>query len=694
MYVYLPTAVVGNDRTLITLGHSGEIMDWFYPSKDHAQHIYQCMPCVYLGAPQHGALYWTWGGEWERHQEYAEQTNICMTTIRSEAMGLQITFEDIVPQEGAVLVRRIAVRNLTDKALSSGIFHYGNWYLCGIRTGNSLLFDRQTGTLQQSYRDATLVVGGDALETWQCGKAGTNWANNALYDLQDGLLACSDLEIGDVNWAFGFSIGLPPQDTIERTVVFALGHGVSEALAAWQAAISRGVAALRADRQQADAVWLAPGLRALERALDRPGNSLDSQALVPDLPLPAELVTAYRRSLLCLPLLCGEEGVAVAAPEFDPEFEFCGGYGYFWPRDGAEYVSGLMDAGYPQLAAGFVDWCARHQDPAGFWQQRYFLNGAPGPNWCLPPDRLQIDQVGAVLWAYGKWAKEALSESRMGTDNTDGTDRDTGSLSVKSVPSVIQTEMVRKAADYLRSRLTPLGVHADAFDTWETFIGSFTYSNAAIYAALRVAARVLDAPEYAEAAQKVKNGVLHYFVHDGCLIRGFDQWGKPDRTLDSSALGAIEPFGLLDLNDDTDLKIAEGTLHAVMERLEVDFEGGKAIRRFEGDAYVGGAPACVNTLWMARCCCLVAARWEELGRQDDADRLVERAKVYLTTVLRRATPTGLLPELMQGPSGQRYWAAPHGWAMASFVSAVLLLAKRLSPHPPAPSRSRGEGEIL
>jgi GH15 family glucan-1,4-alpha-glucosidase len=47
-------------------------------------------------------------------------------------------------------------------------------------------------------------------------------------------------------------------------------------------------------------------------------------------------------------------------------------------------------------------------------------------------------------------------------------------------------------------------------------------------------------------------------------------------------------------------------------------------------------------------------------------------------VLRRSTPTGLLPELMQGPSGQRYWAAPHGWAMASFVSGVLMLARLLS----------------
>ena len=67
--------------------------------------------------------------------------------------------------------------------------------------------------------------------------------------------------------------------------------------------------------------------------------------------MPEDLQIAYERSLLCLPLLCGEEGVAVAAPEFDPEFIACGGYGYFWPRDGGEYVSGLIDAGYAQFRA-------------------------------------------------------------------------------------------------------------------------------------------------------------------------------------------------------------------------------------------------------------------------------------------------------------------------------------------------------
>jgi GH15 family glucan-1,4-alpha-glucosidase len=313
-----------------------------------------------------------------------------------------------------------------------------------------------------------------------------------------------------------------------------------------------------------------------------------------------------------------------------------------------------MDAGYPQFAERLFDWCQIHQDPAGLWHQRYFLNGALAPNWCLPPDTLQIDQVGAVLWAYGKMR---LADSSRPAD--------AGHL-----------DMVRRAADYLVSRLTDQGVHANAFDTWESFVGSFTYSNSSIYAGLRAAALVLNEPAYDAAADRIKAGVRAHFMKDDYLIRGFNAGGGRDEVVDSSSIGAIEPFGLLDLKDPQDLEIAEATLRVTRERLEQDWEGGKAIRRFEWDAYVGGVPACVNTLWMARCCLKLAHRLQDLDRAADAAALTEQAQVYLTTVLRRTTPTGLLPELMQGPTGQPFWAAPHGWAMASFVSGVLMLASR------------------
>jgi oligosaccharide amylase len=642
MAVYLSSAVVGNEETLVTLGESGEIMAWFYPHKDHAQNIHQCLPCIYDGKPGEGRLLWSYDEAFSRHQQYLGDSNAVVTTLQAHESGLQIKFTDMVPDGSPVLLRQIEVQNNSETARSVGIFLYGDWNMGGIRTGNTLTFSRGSHLLVQGHHDVTAVIGGDAVEQWQCGKAGLEWGHNARHALGHGQLWCQDLELGDVSWAIGFRAELQPGQSMTRQLIFALGRTQREAIDTWNDANEKTFAEHLKARRLADEAWLKPGLKAL------PNVEV----------LPVELVTAYKRSLLCLPLLTGPEGVALAAPEFDFEFISCGGYGYFWPRDGAEYLSGLLDAGYPQFSEKIFDWCARHQDPTGLWHQRYFLNGELGPNWCLPPDMLQVDQVGALLWGYGKWLNSQPKRYK---------------------PKAAHAEMVRRAADYLLSRLTEKGVHANAFDTWETFVGSFTYSNAAIYAAFVTAHQVLGDAKYEEGAQRVKEGVLKHFVRNGdknheYLVRGFNAAGDPDNVVDSASLGAIEPFGLLDLSNPADLKLAEGTLREISNRLECDWEGGRAIRRFEWDAYVGGVPACVNTLWMARCSLTIAARLRELGRTQEAEALTEKAQTYLVTVLRRTTPTGLLPELMQGPTGQRYWAAPHGWAMSSFVSGVLMLA--------------------
>ena len=676
MPVYLPTSVLGNINNLVTLGQSGEVMAWFYPHKDAFQHITSCLPCVYFGDGGRGQLHFCFESTFSREQQYLGDSNVLQTTLTSGDLELQ--FEDVMPDNWPLLARRIRVSNNGSSRWNGGIYHLGDWKMGGHREGNGARFDSTDQMLLQNHREFALAVGGDGLESHHLGKAGANWSNNARYALERGVLASNELEIGDVNFAVGFYVDLAPGESVERTLYFALGQSESLAKNVLSVGRARGFEWFKDERLRLDSAFLERGLATLAGAglapsFDEEAQTEPEEDAIPALPespevesvesvdsvisLAPELVAAYKRSLLALPLLNGEEGAAVAAPEFDPEFISCGGYGYHWPRDGGEYVSGLLDAGYPEFARGFFEWCARHQDVRGLWHQRYHLNGESAPNWCLPPDTLQIDEVGAVGWAFGK--------------------------TLSSLPGFPVSDefkrMLALASDYLMSRLDEkTGVHQNAFDTWETFIGSFTYSNAAIYAHLVTAANVCDEPKFAIAASRVKSGVLRHFVRETNgvrhLVRGFKQDGSPDETVDSANLGAIEPFGLLDLSIDSELELALGTIQIITEKLEVDWQGGRALRRFEGDEYVGGVPACVNTLWMARCCLRVAGELKTRGRGDEANVLIERAEGFLKVVLKRATATGLLPELMQGPEGQTFWAAPHGWAMASFVSGVLKLA--------------------
>ena len=181
MPVFLPTSIIGNARNLVTLGHSGELMGWFYPHKDADQHITTCLPCAYIGDGGRGKLSYFFEQDWSREQRYLLDSNVLQTTL--EGFGLRVTLTDVMPDDADVLYRQIRVENVSSERCNGGFYHYGHWKIGGHHQGNGLVFHHAERVLTQSQRAASLAVGGDALESWHCGKAGENWAHNARYAL-------------------------------------------------------------------------------------------------------------------------------------------------------------------------------------------------------------------------------------------------------------------------------------------------------------------------------------------------------------------------------------------------------------------------------------------------------------------------------------------------------------------------------
>jgi len=239
--------------------------------------------------------------------------------------------------------------------------------------------------------------------------------------------------------------------------------------------------------------------------------------------------------------------------------------------------------------------------------------------------------------------------------------------------------VVEKAANYLSGQLDPiLKLHRQGCDLWETFHGSFTYTNAAIYAGLHAAARLSEQTNHnaglgwRERAAQIKESILQKLWLGSYFARGIDISGEVDPVVDSSILGLITPFQLLDLNDTCDREMAEASIETIERQLAVEIGGKKAIRRFEGDQYLGGSAGGVNTLWMARALLRLALVYQEENTAL-AGEYKRRAQQYIEVVLSRATPAGMLPELIGGPGAPSHWAAPHGWAMASYIENMLLL---------------------
>ncbi len=642
MPVYLPTAATGNSRVLVTLGPSGEVMSFTYPHIDFAQNLREGLTAVHVAPSQGQAERATWLFEdhWQRTQSYLPSTNIVRTVLTSKALALTVEITDVVPPDSALLARQFRMRSHISGERSVTLLHYFRLTLGEVEWKQTVRYVPAQHAIVQSFRDITFAVGGDAFNAIRCGRA-EEGDRSAKADIADGALTGQTEDIGAVDFATAWTLRVRRQ---AETRVLMVSAGENEAAALEQLAEAKdaGFAQLADSAEAEDRRFLKPALR---------------QAPEDD----EDIAQAYERAVLSLRLLQdAQTGAILAAPEFDPGYEECGGYGYVWPRDGAYSALALANVGHRDAAERFLDWCAKAQGEDGLWRQRYWADGSLGPTWCAPEDYEQLDQSASVMFVVGRLLAGLRGRSRATFLDRYGT-------------------MIDRGAEALLAMTDPERMHREACDLWESFHGSFTYTGAAIHAALRLLGptmgKRLGAPAQRaarEAQRAIKETICQRLWRGTHMARGIALDGSVDEHLDSSVLGVLEPFEVLSLDDDTERAMVENSVAAIEEHLRADLHGGRGIFRFQFETYLGGAVGCVNTLWMAQVL-LRLAQWHQWRYPTYAAEYLSRAKSYLRFCLKHRSPTGLFPELIGRTAEAPYWAAPHGWASGLFVECARLL---------------------
>ena len=632
MPVYLPTAATGNGRVLATLGSSGEIMTFFYPHLDFAQNVREALPALYLGDPGHGLFHWTFEPAFRRSQSYVPGSNIVRTELTLATPPLRLLLEDFCPPEATALIRHVVVSNAGDAHFRGSFLHYFDLRLREVPGKQAVRWDGEHGYVLQYFRDTVLALGGTRPDLWRCGKSlDPAGPQSAKSDLYDGHLNGQPEDIGQVDFAVGYRLDLAPGQ--ERALDLFLCAEVNPQRTSlhMQELVSRGYPGLRDDTLAAETAWLTSGRRVQTGKLD----------------------AAYQRALLALRLLIDEPtGAVIAAPEFDPSYERSGGYGYCWPRDASWAALSLHDAGYPQYTRLLADWYAAHQLPDGFWGQRYWCEGQLAASWALREDFLQIDQCGAALLTLCHAAAEEQDPEHRAA----------------------YQQAVLRGAEAVMGKVED-GWHTQACDLWETYCGSFVYTNVVLARALEAAGRcAADHGEgalgsrWTATAAEMRHATLALYTGE-YFPRGRWSNGHVDLSVDTSTLGLVAPWGLLDLSSVTQRRMAESNLATLRRRLGQDLHGKRGLRRFEGDAYLGGVVGCVNTLWAALVTLKLARAWQA----EDAAKSQEYRETALADLdfcLAHATPTGLLPELIGLQPDAPYWAAPHAWASALLLDCV------------------------
>ena len=623
--MYVPTAATGNSRSLVTIGPSGELMGFFYPRLDFAQNVREGMFGVFARNGGGGIFEWCFSEAWERSQWFKPRTNIVVTELRHRAWGLRVRVTDLLPPGEPALVRHFELENIPP-GHEVILYQYFNLAPADADRRNAVHWLPARQVVVQQFRDVVLAAGASKPFGLACGTVERRGNSGVKQGMLHGVTHGSDQCMGDVEFTLAFEVGAV--SSWETKLVLAGGH-------------TRGAAADTVTRLVA-----VPVERLEAAAATRSAGILDQAPTC----MQAEWQAPYERAVLSLmDLFDAAEGTFIAAPECDPYFAHSGGYGYCWPRDAAVSAMVAASIGFPGMAERFFDWCVATQLEDGHWFQRYWTNGVEAPAWCVRHNEIQLDQTCAVLHAAALFGRVA------GPGRSQWIER--------------IRPMAQRAVRAIVDHLDPSGLHKQAADLWECCYGSFAYTNGAVIAALGEAARTfeLDVPNV---------DLLRRTLIERLYVREKQRWarritpeGTLDETMDSSALGLIAPWDVLDLHDPELQVLALHTVESVDQALGINEPKGRVILRFEHESYMGGAAGCVNTLWLAQCRLKLAGELEgeERGQQ------IELAQEHMRAAVAHANPTGQLPELMPRNMPQDYWAAPHGWASSLLIECVLLL---------------------
>lgn len=604
--------VIGNSQMLATIGKNGELRYLFWPTIDYPQHVLGSLPGLFYSNKDAGKFEWLTDFPWEGKQEYVENTNIMLTTFKNFEAGLIVTTTDFVLPDDDVLIRHFSFQNASTNDVFLRFFYYNDLALSETDIDDTAYYLQEQDAIIHYKRNFYFLYWGTGKSSGhQCGVHGES--SNAFNDVYDSKLSGGSLVLYDgtraVNSCLSWDIGvLQSRQEKDLTVLIAMGSNEEEVLKL-----------LDKNRRTAFDVLLKRTEDYWKTWLNSFKHDFGDETVN----------RIVKRSLLVLKLLSDKNhGGIVAAPCMEPEYRFC------WPRD-ATYVAYAFDrCGFHNESKKFYRWCKKAQEPEGGLYQRYFIEAKiRGPCWSS-----QIDEIATVIWGIGK--------------HFDLT-KDRGFL--KSLWSTIE-----KAADFMCDKMDPKTSLIESVGLWEEKFGSHTYSNAAVYSALKTSSRiakVLDENNLSEkwnaSAEKIKNALLE-LAWDSSENQFVKTFNPRDGTLDVSLLGLTFPFDVFPAQD----KMMRKTALAIEDLFDYEIGG---IGRYSGDTYYGGNPWVLSTLWLA-------LYYEKLKDINRTEKLVKWA-------IDRATELDLLPEQVNKSNGSSLSAVPLAWSHAFFILAILELDK-------------------
>ncbi|HJT15907.1 MAG TPA: glycoside hydrolase family 15 protein [Thermoanaerobaculia bacterium] len=636
--------LIGNGSLVVAFDAQYRLADLYFPHVGQENHA---------GAPSRfgvwadGVISWVESDAWQRTLSYLRETLVTDVTCTNEQLGLRLRCYDTVDADANLYVRKIVVRNLRDDARTIKLFFHHDFNLYGNANSDTAYFDPDPRAIihykaKRYVLINTATENGAGVEEYACGRSGIGGNEGTWRDAEDGRLSMNAIQQGAVDSTVGLTLKLEPHGNATAFYWICAGVRYGDVRELDANIIAETPSRIIARTASLWYTWINKGSEDLRD-------------------LPEEVLELYRRSILVVRAHCDRDGGIVAACDSDIEWGHNDHYSYVWPRDAA-FVSDAVDrAGFPEVARRFLKYANDTISNNGYFLHKYTPDGSLAPSWNawlrdgekqLP---IQEDETALVVWLLARHY-----------------DRNRDLDFVRSVYKRLAVQPV----DFMMAFRDPeTRLPRPSFDMWEERFGVFTFTCAAVCAAMNAAADLANlfndqerrAQCLAVAAEIRDAMVRHLWLEDearfarGLTIRS----GKLelDRTTDAS-LFATFFLGTFPAES----AMVEGTMRAIRDKLWVQTETG-GVARYENDGYqrvtdaavpVPGNPWIICTLWLAEHAIARATSVAELQSALDLVRWVRS----------KARPSLVLPEQIHPSSGAPLSVSPFTWSHAQVVSVV------------------------
>lgn len=630
--------VLGNGSLNVALDKKMQIRDFFYPLvglENHAGHFFR------FGVAVDGVFSWV-NDNWEISTQYMPETLVSRYIAVNRELEIELEVNDAVYSFLDIYLRKIAIKNLSDRKREAKVFMSQDFHIYGEDTGDTAMYESVLQALIHYKRKRYFLINGenakgDGIFEYSAGIKEAFGKEGAWKDAEDGILEMNPIAQGSVDSAVSFQVKIDAKSVGFVYYWIACGTSLDKVKELNTLIKKTGVEQMLLEPENYCSAWV---------------NKRDLNLSI----LPKEIIRLFKTSLLIMRTHVDNGGSIIASCDSDILQFHKDTYSYMWPRDASICAMAFDKAGFQEVSRLYFGFCNRVVTDEGYFRHKYWADGSLGSTWHALVDAqgkaqlpIQLDETGLVVFALWKHFQKYHDLEFI---------------------SQVYPRLVLQPANFIKSyRDETTGLPKASFDMWEEKTGIYTSSVACAYAALSSAAKFARVfydskrqEQLNQAALEIKQAMrIHLFENE---IKRFIKAIQPNGSRDTSIDSSLAFTFLMETFDANSPEVTQ-TMNAILDQLWVN-SGIGGLARYKGDQYhrvsneVQGNPWFICTLWLARWYIRIANSMQELKKGLD----------ILHWVVRYALPSGVLAEQLNPYNANPLSVSPLIWSHAEFVIAV------------------------